>query len=251
MAFCAKCGSPLEEGAGFCTACGRKVGTAVVNQTSNNGNVSEGHQVFYGNMDPNSEEAKRFKITADFAVFKDYFSKKEKEYYELDKLNKRINHLMRNSQYSNSLVAGILLTIVGAVPIILHILKYINFEANIAIVYILGLLFLVPGIIMLIFNLIKIPLRIKAISLEPRKNELIDELQQYYRKYPGIVPVGIEYTTPDMIYQIGEMIRTGKASTFEGALRQLETEKHHANLELANWARVDAINNVADAINRL
>ena len=249
MAFCSKCGSPLEEGAEFCTVCGKKIGIGIVNTAVNNGQVSVGTNFYAGNM--SEEEARRFKITSDFAMLEDYFSQKNKSYYELDKLNRRINNLMRNSQYSNSLVAGILLTIVGAVPIILHILKYINFEANTAIVYILGLLFLVPGIIMLIFNLIKIPLRIKAISLEPRKNELIDELQQYYRKYPGIVPVGIEYTTPDMIYQIGEMIRTGKASTFEGALRQLETEKHHANLELANWARVDAINNVADAINRL
>ncbi len=264
MAFCAKCGSPLEEGAEFCTACGRKVGTAVVNQTSNNGNVSEGHQVFYGNMDPNSEEAKRFKITGDFAVFKDYFGKKSASYNEFDSTSLKIEDLEYKNRHNIIFAPGLICTIAGLMAFVfLYTIGFKSVEEPITFGRFLrtedaasylrfGLPFFIFGIFFLVCYVLAIVVNKNKIKkLTVRKNELIDEIQQYYRQYPGIVPVGIEYTTPDMIDKIGEMIRTGKASSFEGALKQLELEKHHTNLELANWARVDAINNVADAINRL
>lgn len=230
MGFCSMCGYHFEDGAEFCPSCGSKV---------------EGNVVPGGNYQDGNALARRMKTIEEYTHIRDYFAVKADKYEELAEAEENIFETKDVKYSKGRIIWGTILFGLGAFGIIVAII-----EPTIQAFLIAIALLLVGGV--LFGSYYKKTREVKKFIEEntKKRDELKKELMEYYMAY-GICPIGIEFTSPDKIEAIGNVLKEGSAYTFKEAVQVVKEDEHRANLETIELARAVATQNAADAIRRL
>lgn len=184
--FCAHCGKPIAEGCNFCSNCGAKHSNSQALQQDELQTLS--HLI-------------------------DFFAKKQPQYDEYVALSTCI----RDIHYSRTpLIFAIVLSALSPYILAANVMTLPGTPVW---------LFLIPAIFMLVaIFLFKWASKIrgeanqKLNEAKSRQQQIAEELYQYYRSYPNC-PVSTEYTNPNTLTEIKQIILSGRASTIQDALR--------------------------------
>ncbi len=229
MGFCSKCGYHFEDGAEFCPKCGSKV---------------EGNVVHGGSFVDGDAMMDRMHTINEYTKIRDYFLVKADRYEELAEAEFVLAN--SNIKYSKGRVIwGAILLGLGVIGLIAAIA-----EPRIGAFIICAVLFAFGGI--MFSSYFKKTNAVKRMVEENTKirDEATKELMQYYMAY-GICPIGFEFTYPDKIEAIGNVLKEGSAYTFKEAIQIVKEDEHRKNLEKIELIRAAATQNVADEIRRL
>lgn len=193
MDYCKQCGTEIS-GANYCPNCGLPASEELMNQKEYAG-------ILFGrNL--------RMDSLAELERMRAYFETKKAEYSECEKLARKI---LKRSAYSPT---G---SVVGALACLILGFLYKPFFVGLAI-------FVVFAIIRLVGNHRKLK------EAKTRLRELNTELTEYYEAY-GYCPIGLEYTKPEILFKVSEIIRQGRKETISGAVDRYEEDKHNKLVE--------------------
>ena len=168
----------------------------------------------------------------EYTQMSNYFTPYDGDYVKLDELTAKINELEPGIGIWRIVVA-VILFIIGVFWAFLALLSITSFEIG-------TLLF--TGIVTALHYLLGIFLikrhksrkASNAEELEAARKqyqELSDKINNAFNSYPGLCPVGIEYTHPVSRNAIGEMIRQGRANNCAAAINLILDDMHKANME--------------------
>lgn len=138
-----------------------------------------------------------------------YFGQKKQQYDEFEKVTKEVA-----DRSAESFVGGIILAVICA-AIGYFSKKYFWFVG-------------VPLFLLMYF--VKTNKNKKALAIAvDRRNALGEELQAHFDAY-GYAPVGFEYTRPQTLAAIYDIIRKGRASTAEDAINLYLNDQHQEKM---------------------
>ncbi len=213
--FCSKCGAQIAEGAKFCPSCGTAVNGQSVEVVADN----------------NSQLSERENSLNELSKMLEYFSQKKNQYCEYYSVSYNLE-LEKKTKLSKSAIRKALLfsfiSMVGSI-----ILMNVGIKNDLMVLAIIGALLgffcfisLLGGDI--IYARIVKKNTIKKLSY--REEELKNELIDYYNKYVNC-PVGIEYSSPDDIERMMNIITSGRAAKLNEAINLLIDDEHKKYLE--------------------
>lgn len=185
---------------GFCSYCGTKIifeREAPLNAT----------QAFADNRTAALDEISRIM---------DHFDPVADDFRRVDVINDEINSLTHKS-YAGVIGAGIVILVIG-----LLIMLCGGIPIGIAMLIVAIVLFVVPGV--------QKNNDSKTIEdLKEEKRDLSKLLMDRYNEYPNC-PIGIEYCREDVLYDLYEYLRKGRAETIKEAINLLESDEHNAEM---------------------
>ena len=185
---------------GFCSYCGTKIvfeREAPLNAT----------QAFADNRSAALDEITRIM---------DHFEPVADDFRRVDAVNDEINFLSHKS-YTGVIGAGIVILIIGIIIMLCG-----GIPVGIAVLIVAIVLFVVPGV--------QKNNDSKTIEdLKEEKRDLSKLLMDRYNEYPNC-PVGIEYCREDVLYDLYEYLRKGRAETIKEAINLLESDEHNAEM---------------------
>lgn len=185
---------------GFCSYCGTKIvfeREAPLNAT----------QAFADNRSAALDEITRIM---------DHFEPVADDFRRVDAVNDEINFLSHKS-YAGVIGAGIVILIIGIIIMLCG-----GIPVGIAVLIVAIVLFVVPGV--------QKNNDSKTIEdLKEEKRDLSKLLMDRYNEYPNC-PVGIEYCREDVLYDLYEYLRKGRAETIKEAINLLESDEHNAEM---------------------
>lgn len=194
--FCQKCGQEMPDGAQFCMKCGAKV-------------EKEQPKVMPRTVDRNQEIAELEKMI-------EYFSQKAPQYAEYDTVCLNVNHYAVG--FTNVLrVIGILVVVFGSF-LGVYMSEYTRTAqyGNLIVLVMLAI-----GVGMIVANQMMVKrFRHGAAETYQRYDLLTVELYENYMAY-GECAIGCEYTNPNNLRAILEMIESGRADTAKDAINML------------------------------
>ena len=185
---------------GFCSYCGTKIvfeREAPLNAT----------QAFADNRSAALDEITRIM---------DHFEPVADDFRRVDAVNDEINFLSHKS-YAGVIGAGIVILIIGIIIMLCG-----GIPVGIAVLIVAIVLFVVPGVQ-------KNNDQQTIENLKEEKRELSRLLFDKYNEYPNC-PVGIEYCRSDVLYDLYEYLRKGRAETIKEAINLLESDEHNAEM---------------------
>lgn len=255
MAYCGNCGADVGTNR-FCTRCGTPVEHIAVQPMNNQQVVSQpmaglsSAPVVQMNaaatINALNEQKKVERLMsmeeADRLVY--YFGAKKAQYEEYDKLNEKLDRISRVTSVG-PMVWGIIM-MAGAGMIAFY--SFVMVMATLSVkkgnglgigggfallLYLTMALGLFAGGYLLAKSNSKRneELKKQVKTCEARIAELGNELSAYYEAY-GYCPVGAEYTNPDILIKIRDVIRQGRASSIDMAINVMLDDVHKTYLEL-------------------
>ncbi len=217
--FCNKCGTQIPDGSAFCSSCGYDM----------SGGSANGAPVDYVAQFQRTQEiqAQQYQMQkkavrkSEMDLLKkvfDYFNLKRELYNELT--NATANYLKFSRKAKSGLIVwGIIIFILGFIMVK-------SFEIiEIAICLCLPALGMVFGGIMMKVNNKK-----NREYYESESARLSEELYTYYKAYPQC-PIGFEYTDPEVIQEIMDVLDSGRADTIKEAIEVRERDNVMAVFE--------------------
>ena len=185
---------------GFCSYCGTKIvfeREAPLNAT----------QAFADNRSAALDEITRIM---------DHFDPVADDFRRVDAINDEINFLSHKS-YAGVIGAGIVILVIGVLIMLCG-----GIPVGIAMLIVGIVLFVVPGV--------QKNNDSKTIEdLKEEKRDLSKLLLDRYNEYPNC-PIGIEYCREDVLYDLYEYLRKGRAETIKEAINLLESDEHNAEM---------------------
>ena len=146
----------------------------------------------------------------------DHFEPVADDFRRVDAVNDEINFLSHKS-YAGVIGAGIVILIIGIIIMLCG-----GIPVGIAVLIVAIVLFVVPGVQ-------KNNDQQTIENLKEEKRELSRLLFDKYNEYPNC-PVGIEYCRSDVLYDLYEYLRKGRAETIKEAINLLESDEHNAEM---------------------
>ena len=185
---------------GFCSYCGTKIlfeRDAPLNAT----------QAFADNRTAALDEITRIM---------DHFEPVADDFRRVDAVNDQID-MLSNKKYSGYIGTGISLIVIaliimlcGGIPV--------------------GIALIIAGaVILIVAGAVKKQDQQTIENLKEEKRELSRLLFDKYNEYPNC-PVGIEYCRSDVLYDLYEYLRKGRAETIKEAINLLESDEHNAEM---------------------
>ncbi len=175
MAFCKQCGADLN-GAKFCPSCG----TAADGEVA----VQQAHAPVGADV--------RQRSMADMEHMMKYFGAKQAQYDEFDAVCAEVED--RSSRgFGGWIVAAVISVLIGIFAVA-------------------GFFFVVAAGCIALYIVLKKKNKEKLAVATARRDELGEELAQYYADY-GYCAVGLEYTKPSTLNALYELIRKGRTNT--------------------------------------
>ena len=185
---------------GFCSYCGTKIlfeRDAPLNAT----------QAFADNRTAALDEIARIM---------DHFEPVADEFRRVDAINDQIG-ILANKKYSGTISAGIIILVIGLIVMLCG-----GIPVGIVMMIVAVLLFVGSGVQ-------KNNDQQTIENLKEEKRELSRLLFDKYNEYPNC-PVGIEYCRSDVLYDLYEYLRKGRAETIKEAINLLESDEHNAEM---------------------
>lgn len=185
---------------GFCSYCGTKIlfeRDAPLNAT----------QAFADNRTAALDEITRIM---------DHFEPVADDFRRVDAVNDQID-MLSNKKYSGYIGTGISLIVIaliimlcGGIPV--------------------GIALIIAGaVILIVAGAVKKQDQQTIEDLKVEKRDLSKLLFEKYKEYPNC-PVGIEYCREDVLYDLYEYLRKGRAETIKEAINLLESDEHNAEM---------------------
>ena len=185
---------------GFCSYCGTRIvfeREAPLNAT----------QAFADNRSAALDEIRRIM---------DHFKPVANDFRRIDAVNDQIDHLT-NKKYSGVIGAGITILVIGLLIILCG-----GIPVGIGVIVVAIMLFVVSGVQ-------KNNDQQTIEDLKVEKRELSRLLFEKYKEYSNC-PVGIEYCREDVLHDLYEYLRKGRAETIKEAINLLESDEHNAEM---------------------
>ena len=185
---------------GFCSYCGTKIifeREAPLNAT----------QAFADNRTAALDEISRIM---------DHFDPVADDFRRVDAVNDQID-LLSNKKYSGYIGTGISLIVISLIIMLCG-----GIPVGIALI-------IVGAVILIVAGAVKKQDQQTIEDLKAEKRELSRLLLDKYNEYPNC-PVGIEYCRSDVLYDLYEYLRKGRAETIKEAINLLESDEHNAEM---------------------
>ncbi len=225
MAFCSNCGAEIAEGAKFCPSCGTAVNGQAVSVAA----------------DTNLQVSERESSLNELSKMLEYFSKKKDLYERL-----KINQIYTKIEWGHGkkpkkiaakwiLFAAIpyILCLFCIASLIILIIASMHLEEGFEIWDYAEAILWAAGFGFLGTLIVRIGKKKKTRKLEQLAQEydqLRQELQDYYNAYTNC-PIGIEYTHPDDIENILDIVRSGRATRISDAINVIIDDIHKEKVE--------------------
>ena len=233
--YCAYCGNQLDEGAVFCSVCGRQQGAASAVPPSqfqyNSLEMRQAYQAQKNGM-------RQSEITELNSAIQ-HFMQKKAEFDEYDAVCRQLEVYAEGS--SNALIVW------GAIISVFGFLAFMLGETA----AVLGLLALLGSIGMIVGGIFK--KKNHAVAYENYRKRyayLSETLYRHYLNYPNC-PVGAEYANPDILMTLMGYLQSGRADTIKESInlaiseaQQAEINNYLAGIE-ANTQAINAQTRVA------
>lgn len=243
--YCPSCGSEIKPGERFCMGCGKRV-----DESREMSLKSEG-------VDNTLIQQGKTRIDAINEINRmiDYFSQKQNQYDEYDRCSQTIA-VKKNGPSSALLVWGIVLIILGIllitgwIPTIIRqnpsFIYLIQNRQKDIFVSIILLLVLFAGIVMVvIYKMIDKRMHKEMYIAVSRMNTLALELTDHYNDY-GFCFVGPEYTNPEILKLIANVLKAGRADTIKEAINVLLDDAHKTAMEFQSQLTAQAARQAAN-----
>ncbi len=232
MAFCSNCGAPLGEGAKFCTSCGSVVATAGAPATAVAVAPVLNAQPVQPSMYEQSVEMRKESLN-ELSRMIDYFGRKQQQYIEYDQCNARLNKIMRGTSAA-PLVWGIIISSFTLLPLLLLASELVagrTRSGNLVGFITFGFVFLI-GIGLIVLYICKKAGRGKEKTrLLARVGQLATELTSYFMAF-GYSPLGAEYTNPEILTRIADVLRSGRADSPKEAVNIMLVDSRRSMMQL-------------------
>lgn len=222
MSFCSSCGTDVGDAA-FCPKCGASINESGV-AVAQNANVST----------LNQQKNLRQETGIELAKLYEYFNQKRPIFDEYDGLLEQAEKITKKSIRKKQIWAGV------SIAIALMCFRDV-FAGNFS--ELVGVL-IFGGIAALLIYLAK-NAKDKLAAGENRMIEIQNELQQHYNAYE-MCPIGIEYCDPDIIKNIADVVRAGRADSIKEAINVLLDDAHKSTMELQAMLTTEAANVAAN-----
>ncbi len=212
MKFCSHCGAELT-GERFCPHCGA---------------AAEGNLMGVATVPNYGQINVREHGLLEMEKLLNYFGSKAAKYQECDQLIEEVTK-RKKKFYIIWLILGVLLGWFG---------WWVMLNANIngILGYLVGIgLFILPPILFLaLFVWLNIKNRKRIKGAIAQQTALVAELHDHYCNY-GNCPIGIEYTWPNVLNILAEIMRQGRTNEIKEAVNIMLDDLHKAKMEsLAN-----------------
>lgn len=212
----------MSDGTRFCTSCGSVVAAAAAVQAA-----PAAPSMFEQSVQLRKESL------SELGRMIEYFGRKQDLYFEYDVSNVKLNKLMRGTSVA-PLVWGIILCVFMTLPVIALIDTIFKGRANsgtLTGLFVFGILFLL-GIGLIIMYICKKAGRGKEVRrLLGRVAQIADELTQYYIAF-GYSAVGAEYTNPEILMKIADVLRSGRADSPKEAINIMLVDSRRNMMQL-------------------
>ena len=163
----------------------------------------------------------------------EYFGRKQPQYHEYDQCNARLNKLMRGTSVA-PLVWGIIICVFNMLPLVLFasdIFTGRNGSNALGGMIFFGLFFLL-GIGLIVIYICKKAGRGKEKGrLLARVGQLAQELTQYYIAF-GYCPLGAEYSNPEILMRVADVLRSGRADSPKEAINIMLVDSRRSMMQL-------------------
>ena len=220
MAFCKQCGTDIKD-AKFCPSCGAAANEDVA--------VNNRHSV--------NADIRRQSLSEMSDMLK-YFGVKQAEYDKQDALEDEILSREAKGYFGWLIIAAVF----ALMSFGLYKLGNDSFVQVVA-------LCILPGIFTAIFILLR-KKNAKKLRIARKKYEKVTaELEAHYAAF-GYCPLGVEYTDPDILAEINDVIRQGRANTPEDALNRLLEDYNNRDLKAKMDAQLQATEDVRKEVER-
>lgn len=233
MPFCINCGKEYDEGAMFCTSCGAAVNSSIVTQNKQPYNAES-----LGTDSVKSFIDARNSHIEELTKMCDYFSPYKDKYNRLYFL---INTLSHGYTLVPALIIGIFISsTIGIGMAYPQLIKLIE-TGEISEIGILGFFIYAIGIALIfLFIFGTINRNIKRKKNKKECQMLFDELWKYYISY-GPCVLGFEYTFPEMLQEIKNIVLSGRVNNTKEAINILLSDRQKQRLIKYITAEIDKI----------
>ena len=232
MAFCSNCGAPLGEGAKFCTSCGSVVTPSAVPAQAAAVAPVLNSQPAQPSMYEQSVQMRKESLN-ELSRMIDYFGRKHPQYHEYDNCNARLNKLMRGTSVA-PLVWGIIICVFNSIFLLILLSEFFSRKGRSSSyggIIFFGLFFLV-GVGLIVLYICKSAGRGKEKTrLLARIGQLAQELTQYYIAF-GYCPLGAEYTNPEILTRVADVLRSGRADSPKEAINIMLVDSRRSMIQL-------------------
>lgn len=208
--FCQNCGTQIADGVAFCSNCGASVNGAVAAPAP----VAPAPNVYDYQMQKNA--IRQGEIDS-LQRTMDYFMQKKDTYEMYDAVCTLVNYYAGGAKKS-LLVWGAIIATFGFFAAGMG-----AGGAGVAAFIIPGAAMIVGGILMQVNN------RKKYAYYQEQYAELSQELYDHYMSYPNC-PIGPEYSNPEIIALIMEVLRSGRADTIKESINVLINEANQSDV---------------------
>lgn len=231
MAFCQNCGAPLAEGEKFCGSCGSAVVASVVPAAPV---VQPAPQVVSQQSLFEQQQKARQDSINELAKMISYFGQKADRFREYEITQNKVAVLERGTGKA-PLVWGILLIIFFGIMDVFTVAAIISADGPLSVALIIGGIigiFILLGILLIVIFIVKNSSTKKKYAAEKTKlTDIAYELTNYYVSY-GYCPLGIEYSNPDILIKVTDIIRAGRAINPQDAVNTLLADNRKSAMQL-------------------
>lgn len=214
--YCSNCGNTLTDDAVFCAQCGKRIKVAPVQPDPA---VNPQAQQYLA-----QKEAIRNSELDSLGTMMQHFSQKQSAYDLYDTVCEKVNHFAKGCSnalliWGSILVSFSLLLMLMFIPEIQE--GTLPIEELPEVLAVMGILIFGPGIMMIIGGiLMKVNNKRKLAKFRGQYAALAHELHQHYLAFPGC-PIGPEYTNPQILFQLQNLILSGRTDTVKESLNHL------------------------------
>jgi len=215
MSFCVNCGTKIEEGMKFCPNCGTAAPEAakVIRPANAFHALPASGEVNYVQQTVSRSSMERQVALREVKEAYDYFNQMRPEYERVDYLDSEKARLGNRS--NARLKWGIPLGIIGF--FIASWTVMLGGYTGATAFKIWACIMAIPVILIVWHIVMNIIWNRQQVKTDAEYAVLVDDLYNYYTKYVGS-PIGYDYSHPDVVFHIGQMIDSGRASTIPQAI---------------------------------
>lgn len=236
--FCNKCGTQLPDGTPFCSSCGANLNASV--------NPAQAPMMDYqAQMQMQQMQAQQYQMQknsirqSEIALLQnvyDHFNLKRATFQEYDKVGERLSYYQRGAR-SALIVWGAIITVISFM-----IASMVGSSSGAFAVFLvfsfLGAGMIAGGVMMKVNNKKKLRL------YESEYIRLSEELNAHYNAYP-MCPVGAQYSNPEIIEVIMDVMQSGRANTIADAINILVSDINQSEMQaylqsIENYSRQTA-----------
>ena len=229
--FCLKCGTQLPDEAIVCSSCGCNLNSASANSTPQpvvdyNAQMIQAQMIQAQQYQMQRKGILRSEI-ATLSKAYTHFNLKRAEYQEYDKVSNNFNHYLRGAR-KGLLVWGIIILVVGTMfgTPIFNTAESITDTSVVA----FTVLCLIPGGMMTAGGvLMQVINKVRRKQYESKYISLSQELNDHYNAYSE-PPIGIEYSNPEIIEVIMNILKSGRADTIKEAINLMISEANQVEM---------------------